>query len=96
VAAYDSALWYLGRVGCARGIQCSKDAEAMLRSARIGSTAEERADRIAQAVALTQAHDGYVPLGAPVRWSLAARRLTGFMPSPRARHPLNHLFRATN
>jgi peptide/nickel transport system substrate-binding protein len=47
-------------------------------------------------VALTQAHDGYVPLGAPVRWSLAARRLTGFMPSPRARHPLNHLFRATN
>jgi len=96
VAAYDSALWYLGRVGCARGIQCSKDAEAMLRSAPIGSTAEERADRIAQAVALTQAHDGYVPLGAPVRWSLAARRLTGFMPSPRARHPLNHLFRATN
>ncbi|SCW37493.1 peptide/nickel transport system substrate-binding protein [Sphingobium faniae] len=96
VAAYDSALWYLGRIGCARGIHCSKEAEAMLQSASLATTAEERAARIAQAVALMQAHDGYVPLGAPVRWSLVARRLTGFTPSPRARHPLNHLFRATN
>ncbi|MGC4251132.1 MAG: ABC transporter substrate-binding protein [Sphingobium sp.] len=96
VAAYDSALWYLGRIGCARGVHCSREAEAMLQSASLATTAEESAARIAQAVALAQAHDGYVPLGAPVRWSLAARRLTGFMPSPRARHPLNHLFRATN
>jgi peptide/nickel transport system substrate-binding protein len=42
------------------------------------------------------AHNGYIPLGAPVRWSLVAKRLTGFEPSPRARHPLNHLFRTTN
>ncbi|WP_407695318.1 ABC transporter substrate-binding protein [Sphingobium cloacae] len=96
VAAYDSALWYLGRVGCARGVHCNREAEAMLQSASLATTAEERADRIAQAVALTQAHDGYVPLGAPLRWSLVGRRMTGFMPSPRARHPLNHLFRATN
>jgi len=96
VAAYDSALWYLGRVGCARGVHCSREAGDMLQSASLAATAEERAARIAQAVALTQAHDGYIPLGTPVRWALAARRLSGFMPSPRARHPLNHLFRATN
>ncbi len=96
VAAYDSALWYLGRIGCARGVHCSREAEAQLQSASLATSAEDRAARIAQAVALTQAHNGYIPLGAPVRWSLVARRLTGFMPSPRARHPLNHLFRTTN
>lgn len=96
VAAYDSALWYLGRVGCARGIHCSREAEARLQMARKATTPEEHAARIAEAVALTQAHNGYVPLGAPLRWSLVARRLGGFMPSPRARHPLNHLFQTTN
>jgi peptide/nickel transport system substrate-binding protein len=42
------------------------------------------------------AHNGYIALGAPVRWSLVSKRLTGFLPSARARHPLNHLFRSTN
>jgi oligopeptide transport system substrate-binding protein len=85
VAAYDSALWYLGRIGCARGFLCSDAAEALLREGRLD-----------EAVAQAQAHAGYIPLGAPIRWSLVSQRLTGFTPSPRARHPLNHLFRSTN
>lgn len=96
VAAYDSALWYLGRLGCARKIRCSAEAQAQLQAASLASNAQERMARVAQAAALMQAHDGYIPLGAPVRWSLVSRRLNGFMPSPRARHPLNHLFRSTN
>ncbi len=96
VAAYDSILWYLGRVGCLRKIHCSKAAEAKLQAASLASTAQDRDARIAEAEALMQAHNGYIPLGAPVRWSLVARRLNGFSPSPRARHPLNHLFRSTN
>ena len=96
VAAYDSALWYLGRLGCARKIQCSAEADAQLQAASLASSLAERMARVAQAAALMQAHDGYIPLGAPVRWSLVSRRLTGFLPSPRARHPLNHLFRSTN
>lgn len=96
VAAYDSVLWYLGRAGCARKVHCSVEADAQLRAASMAGTAAERMARVAQAEALMQAHNGYIALGAPVRWSLVSRRLTGFMPSPRARHPLNHLFRATN
>ena len=96
VAAYDSVLWYLGRVGCARKVHCSQEANAQLLSASLASSADERMARVAQAEALMQAHNGYIALGAPVRWSLVTRRLTGFMPSPRARHPLNHLFRSTN
>ena len=96
VAPYDSALWYLGRVGCLRKVHCSDAADAQMQAASLASTAEDRMARIAAAEALMQAHNGYIPLGAPVRWSLVARRLTGFQLSPRARHPLNHLFRSTN
>jgi oligopeptide transport system substrate-binding protein len=96
VAAYDSALWYLGRVGCARKIHCSDAADAQLQAASLASSPTERAARIAEAEALMVAHNGYIPLGAPIRWSLVSKRLNGFLPSPRARHPLNHLFRRTN
>lgn len=96
VAPYDSALWYLGRVGCARKVQCSREAEAQMQAASLASTVEERMARIADAEARIQAHNGYVALGAPVRWSLVSKRLTGFAPSPRARHPLNRLVRRPN
>lgn len=96
VAAYDSALWYLGRIGCARKVHCSAEAEVQLQAASLSASLDERMARVAQAEALMQAHNGFIALGAPVRWSLVARRLTGFMASPRARHPLNHLFRSTN
>jgi oligopeptide transport system substrate-binding protein len=96
VAAYDSALWYLGRIGCARKVHCSAAADAQLQAASLASSLPERTARIAQAEALMQAHNGYIALGAPIRWSLVTRRLNGFVPSPRARHPLNHLFRSTN
>ncbi|QGP79010.1 ABC transporter substrate-binding protein [Sphingobium sp. CAP-1] len=96
VAAYDSAIWYLGRVGCARKVHCSHGADAQLQAASLASSLDERTARIADAEALMVAHNGYIALGAPVRWSLVSKRLTGFLPSPRARHPLNHLFRSTN
>ncbi|MDO7833987.1 ABC transporter substrate-binding protein [Sphingobium sp. HBC34] len=96
VAAYDSAIWYLGRVGCARKIHCSDQADAQLHAASMAPTLDERMARIADAEAQMVAHNGYIALGAPVRWSLVSKRLTGFLPSPRARHPLNHLFRSTN
>lgn len=93
VAAYDSALWYLGRIGCARKVHCSAEAQAQLQAASLATTFSERMARVAEAASLMQAHNGYVALGAPIRWSLVSRRLTGFLPSPRARHPLNQLFR---
>ena len=96
VAAYDSALWYLGRIGCARKVHCSAQADAQLQAAGLATNTADRMARVAQAEAMMQAHNGYIALGAPVRWSLVTRRLTGFMPSPRARHPLNHLFPSPN
>ncbi|MDX3909638.1 MAG: ABC transporter substrate-binding protein [Sphingobium sp.] len=96
VAAYDSALWYLGRIGCARKVHCDALAQERLQEAGMATSVPEAQARLADAEALTTAHNGYIPLGAPVRWSLVARVLNGFAPSTRARHPLNQLFRTTN
>ena len=52
VAPYDSALWYLGRVGCVRKIHCSALADAALQAASLASSAEERMARAAEAEAL--------------------------------------------
>lgn len=96
VAPYDSARWYLGRIGCARKVHCSVAADEKLREAEFAASVTDVQARLAEAEALAVAHNGYIALGAPVRWSLAARYLNGFAPSTRARHPLNHLFRSTN
>ncbi|MET0363001.1 MAG: ABC transporter substrate-binding protein, partial [Sphingobium sp.] len=61
--------------------------------ARTAATAAERAGALAGAETLTLAEANYIPLGMPIRFALVRNRLTGYMPSPRARHPLNALFR---
>ncbi|HEX7857097.1 MAG TPA: ABC transporter substrate-binding protein [Sphingobium sp.] len=94
VAPFDSAIWYLSRVGCGPNKLCSEDAEAELEKARKAATEEERAAALAQAETLSLAEANYIPLGMPVRFALVRGRLTGYLPSPRARHPLNALFRA--
>src|SRR3546814_182446 len=91
VAPYDSALWYLGRISCAYEMACSSEATARLSEAQQAQSIEEMLRKLDEAEVLTLAHGGYIPLAAPVRWSLVSRRLQGFQPSPRGRHPLNHL-----
>lgn len=94
VAPYDSAFWYLGRISCIRKVHCDPQGDELLSAAAIASDLAERSARLGEAEVVMQAHDGYIPLASPVRWSLVSRRLTGFAPSPRGYHPLNHLFGA--
>ncbi|HEX7822909.1 MAG TPA: ABC transporter substrate-binding protein [Sphingobium sp.] len=93
VAPFDSALWYLARVGCGLNRLCSADAAAQLTVARTAATEQERAAALAAAETLSLVEANYIPLGMPVRFALVRGRLTGYQPSPRARHPLNALFR---
>jgi len=95
VAPFDSAVWYLARIGCGLNALCSKEAEAQLDIARHAATDTERATALGEAETLSLAEANYVPLGMPVRFALVRSRLTGYQLSPRARHPLNALFRDT-
>lgn len=91
VAPYDSALWYIGRISCAYEISCSAEATDRFQEAQKSRSVGEMSRKIIEAEALMLAHGGYIPLAAPIRWSLVSSRLRGFEPSPRGRHPLNHL-----
>lgn len=93
VAPYDGAAWYLGRISCARKVHCSEEAEALLKRSVEAETMAERLTLLGQAEPLIQAHNGFIPLATPVRWSLAGSRLDGFEPSSRGDHSLRGLIR---
>ncbi len=96
VAPFDSAHWYLARLACASGPGCDPQALERLAAARGASDAGERARLLGEAEVLIARQGNFVPLGMPIRWSLVARRLTGFQASPRGVHPLNQLLPAPN
>lgn len=91
VAPAALASWYLRRFACeARGV-CDPAADEQLEAARNAATAAERQARLAEADRILAAATPFIPLAAPVRWSLVAPRLTGFRPNAFARHPAGTL-----
>lgn len=91
VAPYDSAAWYLSRLSCARGVHCDPRAEALLEESVTAPTMEARFLLLGKAEPLVAAHNGFIPLATPVRWSLVGGRLDGFQPSARGFHNLRWL-----
>lgn len=89
VARYARSSWYLAQLSCAarRGL-CSTAADARLAEARATADPRRRAALLAEAEAeLTQANV-FIPLGMPVRWSLARDGIGGFAPNSAGFHPL--------
>ncbi len=91
VAPGDSASWYLRQFECVRAIACSLEADRSLTSARAAPTLAERAGFLAEADDRLTAISAFIPLAAPLRWSLVSRRLTAFQDNKRAVHPLDQL-----
>jgi peptide/nickel transport system substrate-binding protein len=96
VAPFDHALWYLSRLDCPAKLRCDPAASALLADARRAEDPAEQARLLGEAEQLIVANAGYIPLGQPIRWALASRRLTGFQQSPRGIHPLNRLITVPN
>ena len=85
VAPITLATWYLRRYVCEVSPICSAEADDLLAAARIAPNAEQRQTLLAQADVELSASVPYIPLSAPVRWSLVGPRATGFQPSAFAR-----------
>ncbi|MBT2185531.1 ABC transporter substrate-binding protein [Sphingobium sp. H33] len=96
VAPFDSALWYLSRLDCAAKSLCDPAASKLLASARGAHDEAEQSRLLGEAEQKIVAYVGYIPLGAPIRWALAGKRLSGFQASPRGIHPLNRLIIVPN
>ena len=70
-----------------RARSATSQADKALLAARIAPATAERQTQLAAADRILTALVPFIPLTAPVRWSLVSPRLTGFRPNPFALHP---------
>jgi oligopeptide transport system substrate-binding protein len=87
VAPANLATWYLRHFTCDASPLCDPAADQALLAARLAPNPAERHLRLAEAERILTELVPFIPLTAPVRWSLVAPRLTGFRPNAFARHP---------
>ncbi len=89
LARYAGARWYLNQFHCllAQG-PCSEEADELVRQSLSVADPARKAALLAEAErALTDANV-YIPLGAPIRWSLVRGGVTGFEENRWSVHPL--------
>ncbi len=91
VAPSSSPAWFVRSFRCGLVPQCSPDADALMDSARDSDNAIQRAAMLAEAGRLIDDAVLFLPIAAPVRWSLVSDGLPGFAENIFARHPLSGL-----
>jgi peptide/nickel transport system substrate-binding protein len=87
VAPLDSGRWYLDKACLA----CDPMIRSIIDAAGDAPDAATRARLIADGDAALAGDASFIPIAAPLRWSLVSPRLPAWTPNPRAWHPLNHL-----
>jgi len=88
VAPSSSPAWYLRRFRCGVATICVEEAEPLLAEARAVPSAAQRAALFLQAAQLMDQAQLFIPIAAPIRWSLVSGRVPGFTENPYARHTL--------
>jgi len=87
VAPANLPSWYLRHFTCDASRICDPAADKALLAARLAAHSAERQAQFAAADRTLTDLVPFIPLTAPVRWSLVSPRLTGFRPNMFARHP---------
>ncbi|HEX8214320.1 MAG TPA: ABC transporter substrate-binding protein [Allosphingosinicella sp.] len=82
VAPAALSTWYLRHFTCDVSRVCSQEADVLLAAARAAPAIGERQNALRAADRLIADAVPFIPLAAPVRWSLVSPRLTGFQPNP--------------
>ena len=88
VAPSSSPAWFLRRFRCDAAPICVEEAEPLLASARTAPIAAQRAALFLEAARMMDDAQLFIPIAAPVRWSLVSGRAPGFAENPFARHTL--------
>jgi oligopeptide transport system substrate-binding protein len=91
VAPSTSPAWFVRAFRCDATSLCSEDADELMGSAREAPVAAQRAAMLAEAARLIDQDTLFIPLAAPIRWSLVAADVDGFAENIFARHPLTGL-----
>ena len=91
VAPSISPAWFVRNFRCENAPQCSEEADEIMDSARTTLIAAQRGALLAEAGRLIDEANLFLPIAAPVRWSLVADGLPGFAENIFAHHPLSGL-----
>ncbi|ABC64918.1 ABC transporter substrate-binding protein [Erythrobacter litoralis] len=89
LARYANARWFLNQFNCAVAQPiCSPDADVLVDQSLDAATAQEQTNLLVEAESALTAAEAYIPLGAPIRWSLVRGGLEGYSENRWGRHPL--------
>ena len=91
VAPVSSAMWYLQRLSCGRGLQCDPAARAAFDALLAETDPGKRRALIGAADAALVSAVTYIPIALPLRWSLVGTDLVGWQKSAFAVHSLRHV-----
>jgi oligopeptide transport system substrate-binding protein len=95
VAPSSSPAWFVRRFRCDAAAVCDPDTDKLIDAARLSQVPAQRYALLAQAAGRIDDAQLFIPLAAPVRWSLVSSRITGFAGNRFARHTLTDLEQKT-
>lgn len=96
LARYPSALWYLNQFHCSLSAGlCAPEADELVRQSLTESDGAARDRLLIEAHAALIEREVYIPLGAPVRWSLVRGTIRNYLPNLWGMHPLFPLSQPT-
>ena len=91
VAPSSSPAWFVRRFRCGVVPVCDPQADQLMEAARLMPVAAQRYALLAQAATRIEDAQLFIPLTAPVRWSLVSARVQNFAGNRYARHTLTDL-----
>jgi ABC-type transport system substrate-binding protein len=96
LARYGSPRWFLNQFNCQlKASLCSPEADELVRSSLTERDAAVRERMLIDAHAALIEREVFIPLGAPVRWSLVRGSIRNYLPNPWGLHPLFPLSQPT-
>jgi oligopeptide transport system substrate-binding protein len=96
LARYGSPRWYLNQFNCSLGQSlCAPRADELVRQSLTERDPAVRERLLVEAHAALAEREVYIPLGAPVRWSLVRGSIRNFLANPWGMHPLFPLSQPT-
>lgn len=95
VAPSNAPGWFVRMFRCGRAPICLPAADPLLQSAREAPVAAQRAALLGEIARMMDDATLFMPLTAPVRWSLVGDRAVGFQENRFARHPLGGIAQRT-
>jgi peptide/nickel transport system substrate-binding protein len=93
VAPSSSAAWFLRQFRCEVARLCDEQVDEILDGARSTAVLAQRSALLSEASKRVDGLQLYIPIAAPIRWSLVSPRINGFAGNPFAVHTLTGLER---